>query len=96
MLKSHSFQGLGVGPWARNFLRTSAASAAFLLASSCCAEVCGVEVLDPRVLAGPPTFLGIVEVLFVFGAGADERVLPGCAKGSGEDSLPQRFPMMPV
>jgi len=52
--------------------------------------------MDPSVLAGPPTLLGIVEVLFVFGAGAEERVLPGCAKGSGEDSLPQRFPMMPV
>lgn len=30
----------------------------------------------------------------VGGGGAEARVRPGCAKGSGEDSLPQRFPIV--
>ncbi len=28
------------------------------------------------------------------GAGAEERVRPGWEKGSGEDSLPQRLPIL--
>ena len=33
-------------------------------------------------------------MLVLLGAGAEERVRPGWAKGSGDDSLPQRFPMV--
>lgn len=81
---------------------TSAAAAAFLLASSC-AELVDGEPWDegsgdaePRVRAGPPTtvFLGSVEILGVVLAGAEERVRPGWEKTSGEDSLPQRLPMV--
>lgn len=50
---------------------------------------------DPRVRGGPPTFLGMGEVLGALGVGAEERVRPGWANGSGEeDSLPQQFPMV--
>jgi hypothetical protein len=75
------------------FLRTSAASAAFLRASSCADALWGLVVgLDPSVRGGPPTFLGRAEVLFPVDAGADESVRPGVANGS-DDSLPQQFPM---
>jgi len=59
-------------------LLTSAASAAFLLASSCCALPPTFEgdEFDPSVLGGPPTFLGTEEVLLLDG-GAEERVRPG-------------------
>jgi hypothetical protein len=78
-----------------HFLRTSAAWAAFRLASSCCDSLWALELLfDPSGLGGPPTFLGTGEVLFVFGAGADESVRPGWAKGSEDSSLPQQFPIL--
>jgi len=72
----------------------SAASAAFLLASACCASVCGAGVgeLEPSLWAGPPTVRGREEV--VLGGGAEERIRPGCEKGSGEDSFPQRLPIL--
>jgi len=72
--------------------RLSAASAAFLPASSS-DDVFAFE-LPPSVLGGPPTFLcaGMGEV--VWGAGAEERVRPGWEKGSFEDSLPQRAPIV--
>jgi hypothetical protein len=60
-------------------LLTSAASAAFLLAFSCCAlppAFVGDEFV-PSVLGGPPTFLGTEEVLVLLGGGAEERVRPG-------------------
>jgi hypothetical protein len=71
---------------------TSAASAAFLRASSS-DEVFAFEV-PPSVLGGPPTFLcaGTEEVVFV--GGAEERVRPGWEKGSFEDSLLQRAPIL--
>ncbi len=58
---------------------TSAASAAFLLASSCCAlpPVFPADEFDPSVLGGPPTFLGTEDVLLLPGGGAEERVRPG-------------------
>jgi len=57
---------------------TSAASAAFLLASSCALPpASAAEELDPRVLGGPPTFLGIEEVLLLLGGGAEPTVRPG-------------------
>lgn len=37
--------------------------------------------------------MGTGAVLVLLGAGAEERVRPGCAKGS-VDSLPQQLPMM--
>ncbi len=59
---------------------TSAASAAFLLASSCCAlpSAFDGDEFEPSVLGGPPTFLGTEEVLLLLpGGGAEERVRPG-------------------
>jgi hypothetical protein len=50
------------------------------------------EGLEPSARGGPPTLAGIEEVLLV-GGGAEESVRPGCEKGSGEDSLPQRLPI---
>ena len=75
---------------------TSAASAAFFFASSCAPPpVFASEELDPpRVLAGPPTFLGTEDVVLL--GGAEFKVLPGEVKWSGSDSLPQRAPMMYV
>jgi hypothetical protein len=58
---------------------TTAASAAFLRASSCCALPPAVvaDELDPSVLGGPPTFLGTADVLVLLGGGAEESVRPG-------------------
>jgi hypothetical protein len=75
---------------------TSAASAAFLRASSCCDVLPPVPVpgaLPPSVRGGPPTLRGTEDVP-VFGGGAESRVRPGCAKASGDDSLPQRLPIV--
>ena len=52
------------------------------------------EECDPSVLGGPPTFRGTEEVFVLEAGGAEESVRPGCANGSGEDSLPQRFPIV--
>jgi hypothetical protein len=58
---------------------TSAASAAFLLASSCCAlpPAFPADEFDPSVRGGPPTFFGTADVLVLLGGGAEERVRPG-------------------
>jgi hypothetical protein len=47
--------------------------------------------LEPSVRGGPPTFLGMDDVLF--GGGAEDKVLPGCEKAS-VDSLPQQLPIV--
>ena len=96
----HSFHGSGAGSYVliASVLRTSAASAAFLLASSCALLLCGTGEAEPSVRGGPPTttFLGTDEVGFVvvFCGAAEERVRPGWEKASGEDSLPQRLPIV--
>jgi len=73
---------------------TSAASAAFLPASSS-DEVFAFE-LPPSVLGGPPTFLCARAEEVIFGGGAEETVRPGWEKGSFEDSLPQRAPIVHI
>jgi hypothetical protein len=79
-------------PFARcNLSRTSAASAAFFLASSWLREASAEP--DPRVRGGPPTLRGTEEDWFV------RRVVPWgkgrafSARGSGVDSLLQMLPM---
>jgi hypothetical protein len=49
---------------------------------------------EPRVRGGPPTFLGSGAVALGLESGAEERVRPGCAKASEEDSFPQQLPMV--
>jgi hypothetical protein len=74
---------------------TSAASAAFLLASSFCESDCAPEdAAPPSVRGGPPTFRGTEEVFALFGAGAESRVRPGWENGSGDDSLPHKLPIV--
>lgn len=80
-------------------VRTSAASAAFLLASPASpGEVVAspgpmpVPVPVPSVRGGPPTFLGTVD--FRCAAGAEPRTRPG-GEVSGS-SLPQMLPMARV
>lgn len=75
--------------------RTSAASAAFLLASSC-APPDALSVLPPSVRAGPPTFRGTLDLgaeVVVEGGGAEERVRPGWLKGEGSEVL-QQLPIL--
>jgi len=76
---SHQHNTISCLSWATqlHFPLTSAASAAFLLASSFCESVCA-PVAPPSVRGGPPTFRGTGAV--VWGGGAEERVRPGCAK----------------
>lgn len=69
---------------------TSAASAAFLRASSVSPEASAAEPL-PKVLGGPPTFVGTGAVPAA-GAGAEPKTLPGCEKASGS-VFPQMLPM---
>jgi hypothetical protein len=78
-------------------IRTSAASAAALRASSALA-------VPPTVRGGPPTLVGLGlgwgmgacrgtdEVPF-WGGGAEERVRPGVEKWEGDEGLPQRLPI---
>lgn len=69
---------------------TSAASAAFLRASSWSPAV-SPAMLPPKVRGGPPTVLGIGAVLGASG-GADPRTRPGWEKASDSD-FPQQLPM---
>lgn len=72
--------------------RASAASAAFLLASSCAFDPPPLEP-EPTVRGGPPTVRGTLD----FGAaggglgfgGAEESVRPGWSKGEGSELLKQ-------
>jgi hypothetical protein len=73
---------------------TSAASAAFLLASSSCDALWGAVVVEPSFRGGPPTLLGTEEDWFCI-----EGLLAGRGRafsvvGSGAASLPQRLPMV--
>lgn len=83
---------------------TSAASAAFLLASSCALPFPLAPLGPlPSVRAGPPTLrgtldLGAVVPLGGFGfGGAEERTRPGWLKGEGSGSeVLQQFPILVV